>query len=731
MGAMAVEGDDRPIGRPQRRLLELSLLSLLAIVIALITTLHLPIADIKVERYDNARIILTTGDEKVVLPRETPLRLIRADGVALPLRIDALIDGIGARGDRAAKRAWWSQRGAIAAALHSGPVALRFADGRRATATIRPRRLSDLTGGFWAALATGFAALLCGTWVLVLRPRNSAARTFAVMSLGLFGVGCTLAAGHDPLLLGEHYRWLMLLNHACALAFAAAILILFCRFPTPILGAGWTRAIGLGCALVVGSDALDLSGDAIQTLFAAIAVAFALFVLLLAAQAWAVRDNPVGAAAMRLIGFSAILSSALFVGAVILPMLIAGAPLVSEAIALPLLLIIYGGLGAAIARTRLFSVDGWAFGLLLSVCAAIAVTAADVAILATAAGSRDAVLPFAIAAVCLIYLPLRLAISRQAARRRDATARLSLGLGGEIAFARDSESRTVRWRNGLMAIFEALEANADPAPADRPLIAEDGISLRLPPVDDMPGIVLRYAQRGARNFDAIDLDQARALIDAVSALSAARDAYMRGVARERARITQDLHDDVSARLLTSLHRQDAELMRKDVREAMADIRAIVAGTAEGWRPLEDVLADMRFETMNRLETHDIALDWPVTSTAGEPIDQATARHLISILRELVSNVVRHARATRVSVAITVDASRLHLRITDDGVGIAEGSDWGNGLSNSARRIAWLDGRFHIRRGDTGTTASLDVGLHRAPPAGTGDAATAREREHGK
>lgn len=712
MGGTALEAVDRPIRRPQRRLLELSLLSLLAIAIALITTLRLPIADIKVERYDNARVTLHAGGTARVLPRETPLQLVRADGGVLSLRADAMIDGIGAKGSRAEKQAWWTEREAIAEALRAGKVLLRFPDGRTVPGTIRPRRLDDLSGGFWAALATGFAALLCGMWILVLRPRNSAARTFAVMSLGLFGAGCTLAAGHDPLLLGGTYRWLMLLNHACAQLFAAAILMLFCRFPTPLIARRWTWAIGVAAALITLFDALDLSADAILVLFAAIAVEFVLLVLLLVAQAWAVRSNPVGSAAMRLIGSSAILSSTLFVGMVILPMLLVGAPLVSDAIALPLLLVIYVGLGAAIARTRLFSVDGWAPGLLLSVGAAIAVAAADVAILAMAAGSHGAVLPIAIVAVGLIYLPVRLALSRRADRRRDAAARHSLGLASEIAFALSPEARAERWQGGLTAMFEALEAKVDPAPVERPCLAEDGIALRLPPVGDMPGIVLRYAQRGARDFDAIDLDQSRALIDAVGALTEARDAYMRGVARERARIAQDLHDDVSARLLTSLHRRDANMMRKDVREAMADIRAIVAGTGETWRPLEDVLGDIRFETMNRLEAHGIALDWPV-SHANPPsrlVDYATARHLISIARELVSNIARHAQASRVSVEVLLDGDRLTLRIRDDGIGVDVGSGWGNGLANSARRAALLDGIFHIRGVEGGTLASLEVGL---------------------
>ena len=712
MGILAVDAVDRPIRRPQRRLVELSLLSLLAVAVALIMSLRLPIANIKVARHDSAHVTLYAVGHMMVLPRDTPVQLLRRDRSALSLRIDDLMDGIGAKGSRTNKEAWWGRREAIAEALRAGKVVLRFRDGTAIPVSVRPRTLNDLSGGFWAALATGYAALLCGMWIFVLRPRNSAARTFAVMSVALFGAGCTLAAGNDPLLLGETYRWLMLLNHGCAQLFAAAILMLFCRFPTVVVKRHWTWVIGIAAATVPIADALDIPHDAIQALFVAIAVEFALLVVLLAAQAWAVRSNPVGSAAMRLIGASAILSSTLFVGTVILPMLLFGAPLLSEAVALPLLLVIYVGLGAAIARTRLLSVDGWAPGLLLSVGAAITVAAADVAILSLAAGSHGPVLPIAIVAVGLIYLPVRLGLSRRADRRRAAAARHSLGLASEIAFALSPESRTERWRAGLMGMFDALEAEPAADPVIRPCIAEDGISLRLPAVGDIPGLALRYAQRGARDFDVIDLNQACALIDTVGALIEARDAYMRGVAKERARIAQDLHDDVSARLLTSLHRRNTNMMRKDVREAMADIRAIVADTAETWRPLEEVLADMRFETMNRLEAHTIALDWPVPATPSRNhlVDYATARHLVSIVRELVSNVVRHAHATQVSVVVLVRAERLELRISDDGIGLDAEADWGNGLFNSARRAALLKGAFYIRRGEVGTVATVEVGL---------------------
>lgn len=714
MGEGFAGAQDRPIRRPQRRLLELSLLSLIAIAIVLVSALRLPIADIKAVRHDTSRLELRHAGGTLLVPLAAPLTIQPQEGAPIVGNANMLIDGIVAQGSRAANRDWWAKRAAIADALIAGPVTVRFADGTAITATSRARRLSDLTGGFWAALVTGFTGLLCGLWILVIRPRSDAARTFAVMSLGLFGVGCTLAAGHDPLLLGGAYRALMLLNHACVQIFAASILILFCHFPRPLMPRGVAWAIAATAVVLTIVNVADLTGDTVALLFASIVVEFVLFVALIAGQAWAVRSDPVGLAAMRLIGSSAVLSSALFVAMVILPMLISGAPLISEAIALPLLLVIYAGLGAAIARHRLFTVDGWAPGMLLSVCAAIAVAAVDLAILGVAAGSNGIALPIAIVAVGLIYLPLRQAISRRVDRRRHAATQHSLRLASELAFALAAEPRSARWREGLAAMFDPLEIADDPDSVAEPCLAEDGVALRLPRVGDMPGLVLRYAQRGARDFDAIDLEQAREVIEGIDTLMGARDAYIRGVAEERARISQDLHDDVSARLLTSLHREDANTMRRDVREAMADIRAIITGSAGARRPLDDVIADMRFETTNRLEAHDIVLAWPVTAagSTGRTVDYATARHLISIVRELSSNIVRHAGARQVSVDIALAGQRLVLRVEDDGAGFDADGGWGNGLANCARRAALLEGTFQIRRGACGTTAQLEIQLPR-------------------
>ena len=66
------------------------------------------------------------------------------------------------------------------------------------------------------------------------------------------------------------------------------------------------------------------------------------------------------------------------------------------------------------------------------------------------------------------------------------------------------------------------------------------------------------------------------------------------------------------------------------------------------------------------------------------------------LREALSNIARHAQATRAAVEITV-GEQIHMRITDDGIGLPDGDVIvpGNGLRNLAARARALGGSFDI------------------------------------
>ena len=94
----------------------------------------------------------------------------------------------------------------------------------------------------------------------------------------------------------------------------------------------------------------------------------------------------------------------------------------------------------------------------------------------------------------------------------------------------------------------------------------------------------------------------------------------------------------------------------------------------------------------------IRFDGPVDS-----IGATIAGHLHAVLREALSNVARHARATAVDIQLAADARAVTLRVTDNGIGAVDVPGSGNGLRNAADRAVALGGTCTVGPAPTGGT----------------------------
>ena len=96
-----------------------------------------------------------------------------------------------------------------------------------------------------------------------------------------------------------------------------------------------------------------------------------------------------------------------------------------------------------------------------------------------------------------------------------------------------------------------------------------------------------------------------------------------------------------------------------------------------------------------LEAVDVALDWPLYDhPAGITLGYRLYRNNMSVLRELISNILRHASAKRVRVDIQVVEGQLVTVVEDDGTGLDSGPGsgrQGHGLDNLRRRLADMNG----------------------------------------
>jgi signal transduction histidine kinase/ligand-binding sensor domain-containing protein len=195
------------------------------------------------------------------------------------------------------------------------------------------------------------------------------------------------------------------------------------------------------------------------------------------------------------------------------------------------------------------------------------------------------------------------------------------------------------------------------------------------------------------------------------------------VQKERTRIARDLHDEFGTRL-TELG-LIAELERATGRgpvELIGNIRALERDLDTiiwAVNPKNDTL-DQLVGFICRVSTEFLGrsgircrLDIP-DELPPRPLTPEVRHHVFLVVREALTNVVKHAAATCVKLAIALSGETLRVQIENDGRGFdvaaAEGGER-NGLKNMRGRIEELGGKFHLEsRDDCGTTIELHVPL---------------------
>ncbi|HZZ45930.1 MAG TPA: histidine kinase [Pseudonocardia sp.] len=187
----------------------------------------------------------------------------------------------------------------------------------------------------------------------------------------------------------------------------------------------------------------------------------------------------------------------------------------------------------------------------------------------------------------------------------------------------------------------------------------------------------------------------------------------------RRQITRDLHDGAQQRLvslliglqevraeLDSCASRAIEMLDREIGElqtATDELRKLVGGTypwvltTRGLRAaLEDLAAGAAIP---------VSIEGELAARLPEPVE--VCAHFT--VAEAVTNTIKHARASRVCVSISVAGSMLSVVVIDDGVGGATLSPHGSGLVGLSDRAATLDGCLSIASPPgAGTTLELNL-----------------------
>ena len=188
--------------------------------------------------------------------------------------------------------------------------------------------------------------------------------------------------------------------------------------------------------------------------------------------------------------------------------------------------------------------------------------------------------------------------------------------------------------------------------------------------------------------------------------------------KERKRIAADLHDDLGAKLLTIVHTSDNDRISTLAREALEEMRLSVRGLTGRPMVLSDALADWRSEVVSRLGQAGIECEWRnPNDTIEEPLSSRTYVQTTRIVREAVSNIIKHSSASHVIIQAEVhlDLHDFVLLIQDNGKGIPlelDGRlDRGHGMTSMKHRAKQLNGQCLVESGPGfGTVIRLTLPL---------------------
>jgi len=198
------------------------------------------------------------------------------------------------------------------------------------------------------------------------------------------------------------------------------------------------------------------------------------------------------------------------------------------------------------------------------------------------------------------------------------------------------------------------------------------------------------------------------------------------ISDERQRLMQDMHDGLGSSLISAIRSVEGGGMSDDkvsqiLKSCLDDLKL----TLDSLEPVEaDVLlllATLRYRLEPRLEGTGVSLRWEVQELpALEWLDPSSALHILRIVQESISNILRHTRATEIRVATSLDGAGVRVTIEDNGQGFdvakAMAASSGRGLQNQRRRAHSIRGTVDWESLPTGTRFVLWLPLRREAQA---------------
>jgi signal transduction histidine kinase len=198
---------------------------------------------------------------------------------------------------------------------------------------------------------------------------------------------------------------------------------------------------------------------------------------------------------------------------------------------------------------------------------------------------------------------------------------------------------------------------------------------------------------------------------------------------ERARLAREVHDNLAQGLVGISSQLDVvemslpkdadparaylDLARRMARHSLTEARRSVMDLRASALDDQDLGSALGSATRLWTEGSDIDAEVNVSGETSK-LPEETAHHLLRIAQEAVTNVLKHARATKITVKLHIEPRRLNLKIQDDGCGFEREDVFASrnghfGLMGMQERAERLGGTLRLKsEPQKGTLVDVEV-----------------------
>jgi len=245
----------------------------------------------------------------------------------------------------------------------------------------------------------------------------------------------------------------------------------------------------------------------------------------------------------------------------------------------------------------------------------------------------------------------------------------------------------------------------------------------------LAGLVVERYSRTVDDYSALNANLAARVAEREDQLRAAfetmrQQQQTQAVLLERQRIMREIHDGVGSQLVGLLNvvtqtTPDRVVVEEHVKLALDEMRMAVDSLQPTHDDLPTVLATLRYRLQPRLDAAGIELVWDVAvMPALAPFAAQAALQLQRILLEAFTNVLKHARATRIVMHASWHSEAtpplVRIVLTDNGRGLpsapGDARHAGHGIANMRSRAQSIGAQLHIETASDaggGTRLRLD------------------------